>query len=148
MLQCSTLATTRGKLPLNYYYVFLCVFFFLFKSRNYIVNWMTMTRKSGEPLYATYGNTGQLVLTLLSFISSVYHDPLHWRSNQRPQNAEPNVYHCAINPHRTQAKPNQQVTVIARPINLNVSCKLYPYSLQRTRSPPGPRLPRRIGNTH
>ena len=38
--------------------------------------------------------------------------------------------------------------VISRPINLNVSCKLHPYSLQRTRSPPGPRLPKRIRNTH
>ena len=35
----------------------------------------------------------------------------------------------------------------AWPINLNVSCKLHPYSLQRTQSPPGPCLPKRIGNT-
>ena len=26
--------------------------------------------------------------------------------------------------------------------------QLHPYSLQSTRSPPGPRLPKRIGNTH
>ena len=38
--------------------------------------------------------------------------------------------------------------VIAWPINLNVSCKLHPYSLQRTRSPPEPLLPKRIRNTH
>ena len=38
--------------------------------------------------------------------------------------------------------------VIAWPINLNVSCKLHPYSLQRTRSPPEPRLPKRIRNMH
>ena len=38
--------------------------------------------------------------------------------------------------------------VIALPINLNVSCKLYPYSLQRTQSPPGPHRPKRIINTH
>ena len=38
--------------------------------------------------------------------------------------------------------------VIAQPITRNVSCKLHPYSLHRTRSPPEPRLPRRIGNTH
>ena len=44
--------------------------------------------------------------------------------------------------------PNQLVMVIARPINLNLSCKLHPYSLQRTRSPPEPCLLRRIGNTH
>ena len=35
-----------------------------------------------------------------------------------------------------------------RLINLNVSCKLHPYSLQRKPPPPGPRLPRMIGNTH
>ena len=45
-------------------------------------------------------------------------------------------------------KPNQLVIVIWRSINLNVSGKLHPYSLQRTRSPPGPRLPKRIRNTH
>ena len=38
--------------------------------------------------------------------------------------------------------------VIAGSINLNVSCKLHPYSLQRTRLPPVTRLPRRIGNKH
>ena len=38
--------------------------------------------------------------------------------------------------------------VIAWPINLNVSCKLHLYSLQKTRSPLGPRLLRRIRNTH
>ena len=37
---------------------------------------------------------------------------------------------------------------IVLPINLNVSCKLHPYYLQRTLSPPGPRLPKRIGNTN
>ena len=38
--------------------------------------------------------------------------------------------------------------VIVWPINLNLSCKLHPYSLQKARSPPGQRLPRMIGNTH
>ena len=38
--------------------------------------------------------------------------------------------------------------VIAQPINLNVSSKLHPHSLQRTRSPPGQRLPKRIRNAH
>ena len=38
--------------------------------------------------------------------------------------------------------------VIAWPINLNVSCKLHLYSLQRTRSPPGPHLPKTIRNIH
>ena len=44
--------------------------------------------------------------------------------------------------------PNQLVMVTARPINLNVSCTLYPYSLQRTQSLPGPRLPKTIRKTH
>ena len=39
-------------------------------------------------------------------------------------------------PHRTQVMPNQLVMVIAWPINLNVSCKLHLYSLQRTWSSP------------
>ena len=38
--------------------------------------------------------------------------------------------------------------VIVWPINLNVSCKLHMYSLQRTWPPPGPCLPKRIGNMH
>ena len=38
--------------------------------------------------------------------------------------------------------------LIARPINLNVSGKLHPYSLQRIRSHPGSRLPKMITNTH
>ena len=32
----------------------------IFKLRNNIVNWITMTRKSGEHLRTTYENTGQL----------------------------------------------------------------------------------------
>ena len=55
------------------------------------------------------------------------------RSNQQPQNTEPKL----LPPIH-----------IAWLINLNVSCKLYLYTLQRTWSPPGPRLPRKIGNTH
>ena len=76
--------------------------------------------------------------------SSVYRDLPHWRSNQRPYNAEPTIYHWAIDSHRTQAMPNQLVMEIAQPINLNVSCKLHPYALQRIRSPPGPRLSKKI----
>ena len=38
----------------KYFYIFL------FKKGNYIVNWITMTRKYGEHLRMTYGNTGQL----------------------------------------------------------------------------------------
>ena len=44
--------------------------------------------------------------------------------------------------------PNELVIVIALPINLSVSCKLHPYSLQRTRSPPGSRLLKGIRNSH
>ena len=42
----------------------------------------------------------------------------------------------ATSSYRTQVLPNQLVMVIVRPNNLNVSCKLHPYSFQRTRSPP------------
>ena len=38
--------------------------------------------------------------------------------------------------------------VIARPINLNVSCNLHQYSFVRTRSFPGPLFPKKIRNTH
>ena len=89
-----------------------------------------------------------VVLILLGLITSIYRDLFHLRSSQWPQNAETKLYHWAICPHRAQVMPNQLVMVIAQPNNLNVFCKSYPYSLQRTRSPPGPRLPRRIGNTH
>ena len=44
--------------------------------------------------------------------------------------------------------PKQLVLVVVRPINLNESCELHPYSLQRIRSPPEPCLPSRIRNTH
>ena len=88
------------------------------------------------------------VSTILGLISSVYCDLPHWRWNQQLQNAEPKLSLWAIGPHRTKMMPNQLVMVIAQPINLNMSCKLHPYSLQRTWSPPGPCLPRRIGNMH
>ena len=41
----------------------------------------------------------------------------------------------------------RQITNHAQPINLNVSYKLHPYTLQRTRSSSGPRLPKRIRYT-
>ena len=50
--------------------------------------------------------------------------------------------------HRSTPMPNELLMAIVRLINLNVSFKLHSYSLQRTRSPPGQRLPKRIGNTH
>ena len=70
-------------------------------------------------------------------------------SNQRLQISEPKLCNRAnSSSYCTQMTPNQLVMVIARPINLNVSCKLHPYSLERTRSPPGPCLSKRIRNTH
>ena len=39
------------------------------------------------------------VSTLLGLIRSVYRDPPpHWKLNQRPQNAEPKIYHWATGP--------------------------------------------------
>ena len=105
-----------------------------------IVNWITMTRTSGEHLRTTYGNTGQL-LTLLGLISCVYRDLHHWGSNHRPQIADPKLYNWIIRKYRTEVIQNYLVKITARPINLNVSC-LASYIrtlLQRTRSPPGPR---------
>ena len=87
------------------------------------------------------------VSILLGLISSVYHDLPLWRSNQQPQNVELKLFHWAINPHCTHETSNQRVMVIVGPISLNVSCKFHLYSLQRTLSPPGPRLHKRIGNT-
>ena len=86
------------------------------------------------------------VLTLLGLISSVYHDLHHWRSNPWPHIAEAKLYNWATSPYCTQAMSNQLVMVIVRPINLNVCCKLGPYSFQRTWSPPEPHLPKRIRN--
>ena len=83
------------------------------------------------------------VSTLSGLISSEYRDLHHWRLNQQSLSQN-----STTEPLRTQLVPNKQVMVIAQPINLNVSCKLHPYYLQKTRSPPGPRLPRMIGNTH
>ena len=89
------------------------------------------------------------VSTSLGRISSVCRNLYHWRSNQRPQIAVPKLYNWATSSYRTQVTSNQLVMVIARPNNLNVSCKLHPYSFQRTRSPHhGPRLPKKLRNTH
>ena len=88
------------------------------------------------------------VSALLGLISNVYHDLHHWRSNQWPKIAVPKLYDWGINLHHTQVMPNQLVMVIVQPINLNMSYKLYSYSLQKTQSPPGPRLPGGIRNMH
>ena len=90
-------------------------------------------------------NAGQLFRPYQVSLAVLYHDLPHWGSNQWPQNAEPKLYNRAICLRRTQVTPNKLFMVFTRPINLKVSCKLHPYSLQRTRSPPGLRLPRKIG---
>ena len=110
------------------------------------MNWITMTRKSGEHLHHNIRKHRTPVSTLLlGFISSVYCDLHHWRSNQQPQIAE--LKHYNWHSHKSWCT-NQLVMAIAWPINLNVSCKLHLYFLQRTQSPPGPCLPKRIWNMH
>ena len=62
-----------------------------------------------------------------------------------PLETEPVTTDCRAESIQLSRSPYRtQVTSI----DLNVSCKLHPYSLQWTRSPPGPRLPKRIRNTH
>ena len=112
------------------------------------MNWITMTRKSAWTTTHDIQEHWTVVSTLLSLISRVYRNLHHCRSNQRPHIAVPKLYNWAISSYRTQVTPNQLVLVIARPYNLNVSCKLHPYSFQRTRSPPEPRLPKKLRNTH
>ena len=87
------------------------------------------------------------VSTLLGLISSVCRNLHRWRSNQRPKIALPKLYNWDTSSYRTEVTPNQLIIVIARPNNLNVSCKLHPYSFQRTRSPPGSRLLKKLGNS-
>ena len=113
------------------------------------MNWLTMTRKICWTPTHNIREHWTAVSTLLGLISSVYRNLHHWRLNQRPQIAVPKLYNWTTSSYCTQVTPNQLVMVIARPNNLNVSCKLHPYSLQRTWSPPpGPRLPKKLRNTH
>ena len=80
------------------------------------------------------------VSLLLSVISSVYRNLTNRRSNQRPQMAVPKFNNRATSSYRIQMTPNQLFMVTGLPNNLNVSCKLDPYSLQRTRLPHKMRL--------
>ena len=105
--------------------------YFISRGIN-IVNWITTTRKSTEHRREHW----TAVSTLLCLISSVYRNFYYWRSNQRPQIAVPKLYNWANSSYHAQVTPNQLVMLIARPNNLNVSCKLHPYSFQRTRSTP------------
>ena len=88
------------------------------------------------------------VSTLLGLFSSVYRNLHHWRSNQRSQIAVLKLYNWATSSYRIHVTPNQLIMIIAQPNNQYMSCKLHPYSFQRTRSPPGPRLPKKLRNTH
>ena len=99
------------------------------------VNWIIMTINSGQHLSATHGNTGLLFRPV--HISPTRNRTSDHRMQSRNSTSEPTVNIAYVT-------PNQLVMVIVRPIN--VSCKLHLYSLQRT--PPGPGLPKRIGNTY
>ena len=69
-----------------------------------IINWITMTRKTGKhSVWRTEQWTA--VSTLLGLSSSAYRDLQHWRSNKRPQNAEPKLYHWPrVTLHTSTAK--------------------------------------------
>ena len=74
-----------------------------FISNYIVVNWIKMTRKYGEHS-CNIQKHWTAVSTLLGLISSVYCYLPHWRLNQRPQKAEPKLYHCAISPHPVFAR--------------------------------------------
>ena len=104
-----------------------------------------MTRKSDEHLRMTYGNS------FFDLISS-HQQYIPW---SQPLEIEPATTDCRVETLQLSQQfisftsdTKLIIMAIARTINLNVSCKLHPYSLQRTRSHPGPRLPMRIRNTH
>ena len=102
-----------------------CTFIF-FLSRG-IILWIEISRLENP------ANTCAWLDCFFGLIRS--HQSILWSRplGIEPATTEPKHNHWAHNPHCTQVIPNQLVMVIARPINLNVSCKLHPYSLQRTR---------------
>ena len=90
--------------------------------------WIELRWPENPPsTYARYTETLDSSLTLLGHTRSVYRNLRNWRSIKRPQIAVPKLYNWAISSYRTQVTPNPQVMVIARPNNLNVSCKLFGY---------------------
>ena len=99
-----------------------------------------MTRKSVKHLQVTYGTA---VSTLLGLISSAYRDLHHRSSNQQPLNAEAETLPLG---HRFISRvSNAELTSHgenAQPFNL--MCLEGTYSLQRTRPPPGLRLPKSV----
>ena len=99
----------------------------------HVMNWITITRK-----YSDIRKHWTVIWILLGLISSV----------DRTSHHRDETLQLRYSPYRSEVTSNKLVMVIARPINLNVSCKLHLYSLQNTRSPPGPCLHKRIRNTH
>ena len=78
----------------------ICTYFFFFLSRGInIVNWITMTRKIRRTPMHDIQEHWTAVSSLLGFISSVYRNLHHWRSNQRPQIAVPKLHNWPRNYH-------------------------------------------------
>ena len=107
-----------------------CTFFF-FKVQELYCELNYYDQKIRRRLAHDIRKHWTAVSIILSLISGLYRDLSNWKSNQRPQNAEPKLYNWAISQHRIQVMLNHQVMVIGRPINLNVTCKLHPYTLQK-----------------
>ena len=72
-----------------------------------VVNWITMTRKSGKTLTHDIWKHWTAVSTLSGQIGSVYRDLHNWKSNQRPKaTTEPKLNNWANSPYRTQVTQN------------------------------------------
>ena len=97
------------------------------------VNWITITRKSGEHLRTTYGNTGQLIRS--------HQQCIPWTS---PLEIKPATTDCRAETLRLAHRSIWHTS----DAKLTSHCMLHSYSLQWTRSTPGPCLPERIRNTH
>ena len=92
-----------------------CLYVYFLFFRRGIILWIKLTWPENlANTCARHKETWTAVSTLLCLISRVYHDLPHWRSNQRPQNAEPKLHHWAHCPHCTPVMPNR--LVIAQPI--------------------------------
>ena len=101
-----------------------------------------MTGKSGNT-YMLHTEPWTAVSTLLCLISSAHRDLHKWRSKQQPKYAEaetlplghrfrPYISDTEYTSHGDNARP------------LDLMCLEGTYSLQRTRSPPGLRLPKSV----
>ena len=118
------------------------VYFFLFLSKV-IKLWIELPWP--DNLSNTHGNARELFRPY--WVSSAVYTMIS-TTGDRTSDHVLQSRNWAISPYPKQVTPNLFVRVIARPINLTVSCKLHPYSLQRAQSPTGARLPKRIKNTH